>query len=380
MNRKDFYLPAAALALAILAPSCTKDGGEVTPGGSIEQPVNPPASDEWKFDEDKAETLVFTKAEAQYIGDDIGDGSSDHWIVTLSGGADGEELALELSAVFNEEQKTDLSLLYATYRTQSSASDYSAGTFGPGESYKLDAPNEPRYIPQGTWLKLGTDGAIDYLYMGSVEVSETGISGILVGDMFRKRNFRYEGAIDIVPVQIHRVPNSNITSDVSFDGSHFTSVSVEDLGDSFFAGTGAYKALKVKATSGDVSLSKKGYDYYFSGTGDFIQIYLFVSPDASADAVPVGEYNAVELGAHGGPVKDDLLPFRYWPGMPDQFSEFTGCWYIGVKDGKWDEYARLAGGSVWVSLGTDGKRVLTFDMFDCNEPANKVSGSIVLDN
>ncbi len=379
MNRKEFYLSAAVLALAILAPSCTKEGGEVTPGGSTEQPVDPPTQDEWNFDEDKAETLVFTKAEAQYIGDDIGEGSSDHWIVTLTGTA-GEELALELNAAFNEKQEADLSLLYATYRTQSSASDYSAGTFGPGDSHRLDAPNEPQYVPQGTWLRLGENGAVDYLYMGSVEVSETSISGILVGDMFRKRNFRYEGSIDIVPVRIHRVPNSTISADITFSGSHFTEVSGDDLGDSFVAGTGTYKALKVNAVSGDVKLGRKGYDYFFDGTGDFVQIYLFVSPDASSDAIPEGDYIAVETGEHGAPVKDDLLPFRYWPGMPDQFTRFSGCWYIGVKGGKWDKYARLAGGSVKVSVGADGRRVLTFDMLDCNEPANKVSGSITLND
>lgn len=379
MKKKEFYLTLMALSLSLLSPSCTKEGGEATPGGSVEhpeEPVNPPASDEWEFDEDKAETLVFTQAEAQYIGDDIGEGASDHWIVTLTGAAGGEELVLELNAAFNEKQEADLSLLNASYRTQSSASDYSAGTFGPGESYRLDAPNEPQYVPQGTWLRLGEKGSIDYLYMGSIEVGETGISGILVGDMFRKRNFRYEGTIDIVPIQTHRVPNSTIGSDVAFDSSHFTSVSVEDLGDSFVAGTGTYKAFKVKATSGNVKLNRKGYDYYFDGTGDFVQIYLFVSPDASVAAVPEGEYTAVELGEHGGPIKGDLLPFRYWPGMPDQFSDFTGSWYISVKDGKWDKYARLAGGSVKVSVGTDGKRALTFDMTDCNEPANKVSGNI----
>ena len=77
MKKKEFYLTLMALSLALLSPSCTKDGGEATPGGSVghpEEPVNPPASDEWEFDEDKAETLVFTKAEAQYIGDDIGEG------------------------------------------------------------------------------------------------------------------------------------------------------------------------------------------------------------------------------------------------------------------------------------------------------------------
>ncbi len=380
MKTGKLYRIALILSLTVLAASCSKDNGAETPSAPSGQPSEPSSPDEpWSFDEDKAETLVFTGAEAQYVGDDIGEGSSDHWIVTLTGGADGEVLALELNSPFNAEQKADLSLLYASYRTQASASDYSAGTFGPGDSHRLDAPNEPQYVPQGTWLRLGgNDGPIDYLYMGSVEVGKDGISGILVGDMFRKRIFRYEGPIEIVPVRTYRIPNSTIDSDLSFDASHFTSVAVDDLGDSFFAGTGAYKALKVKASSGDVRLNRKGYEYFFDGTGDFIQLYLFVSPDASAEAVPEGTYVPVETGDHGGPIKDDLLPFRYWPGMPDQFSEFTGCWYIGVKDGRWDKYARLEGGSVSVSRTADGHLVISFEMLDCSSPAKNVSGSISL--
>ena len=383
---KKKHLLAGGILLAALlvgGVSCTKDSG--TPdGGTTEKPSQPSTpetpvypEDPWHFDEDKAETLVFTKAEAQYIGDDIGAGESDHWIVTLYD-AESNELALELNGAFNSAQKADLSLLYSDYTAPQSSSDYSAGTFSIGSADYVNSPDGNVNVPTGTYYKFTSDGSekVDYLFVGSLKVSSEGISGLLSGDMFRKRHFTFEGGIDIVPVKIYRFPNSTIDSDLEFTASTFNHVEIEDVtAEKYAFKADKMRAFQLRAYNGDISMTKVRYDWAFSGSGDFLQMVLFVSPEASE--IPEGTYGPASMSVEGFVDSECFAPFYFRPGTPDVFTSLDGCWYVGVKDGKWGNYARLEGGSVTVSVA-DGKRVLKYDFLDCSEPARHVAGSINL--
>lgn len=381
MKKKNF-ITCGILFAALLAGgvSCTKDSG--TPdGGTAEEPSRPSdpvtPEDPWHFDEDKAETLVFTKAEAQYIGDDIGSGESDHWIVTLYN-SDGEELALELNGAFSSEQKADLSLLYADYTSPQSSSDYSAGTFSIGSADYVNSPDGNVTVPTGTYCKFSSDGAekVDYLFTGSLKVSPEGISGLLSGDMFRKRHFTFEGGIDIVPVKIYRFPNSTLGSDIGFTASAFNHLEIVDITSEKYAfKADKMRAFRLRVYNGDISMKKVLNDWEFAGSGDFLQMVLFVAPDASE--IPEGEYVPASMSSVGWVDSECFAPFYFRPGTPDVFTSLDGCWYVGVKDGKWSSYARLEGGSVTVSV-VDGKRVLRYDFADCLEPAHRVSGEVVL--
>ena len=380
---KKKHLLAGGILLIVLlvgGVSCTKDSG--TPdGGATDKPSQPSTpetpQDPWHFDEDKAETLVFTKAEAQYIGDDIGAGESDHWIVILYN-ADGDELALEFNGAFNSEQKADLSLLYSDYTAPQSSSDYSAGTFSIGSADYVNSPEGNVNVPTGTYYKFTSDGIekVDYLFVGSLKVSSEGISGLLSGDMFRKRHFIFEGGIDIVPVKIYRFPNSTLDSDVEFTSSVFNHVEVTDItSEKYSFKADKMRALQLRAYNGDISMKKVLSNWEFSGSGDFLQMVLFVSPDSSE--IPEGTYAPASMSPEGWVDSECFAPFYFRPGTPDVFTSLDGCWYVGVKDGKWGRYGRLEGGSVTVSV-VDGKRVLKYDFLDCSDSAHHVSGSLEL--
>lgn len=374
------YLCTLFSALLVGGVSCTKDSG--TPdGGATDKPSQPSTpetpQDPWHFDEDKAETLVFTKAEAQYIGDDIGAGESDHWIVILYN-ADGDELALELNGAFNSVQKADLSLLYSDYTAPQSSSDYSAGTFSIGSADYVNSPEGNVNVPTGTYYKFTSDGIeqVDYLFVGSLKVSSGGISGLLSGDMFRKRHFTFEGGIDVVPVKIYRFPNSTLDSDLEFTASTFNHVEIEDVtAEKYAFKADKMRALQLRAYNGDISMTKVRYDWAFSGSGDFLQMVLFVSPEASE--IPEGTYGPASMSIEGFVDSECFSPFYFRLGTPDVFTSLDGCWYVGVKDGKWGRYGRLEGGSVTVSV-VDGKRVLRYDFLDCSDPSHHVSGSLEL--
>lgn len=370
-----------AAALFVAVPSCTKDGG--TPdGGSTEKPEGPstpetPGEDSWHFDEDKAETIVFTRAEAQYIGDDIGSGESDHWIVTLYN-SEGGELALELNGAFSSEQKAELSLLYADYTAPRSSSDFSAGTFAIGSADYVNSPDGNVTVPTGTYLKFNKDGSeqVDYLFVGSLKVSSEGISGLLSGDMFRKRHFTFEGGIEIVPVKLYRFPNTTIDSNLEFSASTFTKAEITDVtAEKYSFKADKMRAFQLRVYNGDISMTKVRYDWEFSGSGDFLQMVLFASPDSTE--IPEGTYAAASMSPEGFVDSECFAPFYFRPGTPDMFTSLDGCWYVGVKDGKWSRYARLEGGSVSVSV-VDGKRVLRYDFADCADPAHHISGLIEL--
>ena len=372
-------MKSKALVLAALAlmAGCTRESADPTP--------DPVPEDPWSFDEDEQELLVFTKAEAQYVGDDVYAQTSDHWIVELTD-EKGDTLALELNSRYNPEQKADFSYLYGSYHEPQNNGDFSEGTYSYGEVYGLDAPGKVVYIPLGTYYQYVDENgqtAVDYLFMGTATLSEDGVQGTLVGEAFQKRVFCYEGSIAEVPVRYRGYPNTNLTSDVEVND--LTVMKIRDWGNYFYLTdenyneVTTYRYFEILLSSGDVGRTIDSWTgkYVMSGTGDFVKIGLLTTYDATSSTIPEGEYTVAPANEYGGIAREDIVPFRFQSGVPDVFGKQKGGWYVGVQDGAWSRYARIDGGTVTVGV-QDGVRILSFEFLDCADEPRKITGSVIL--
>lgn len=361
----------SAVAFVLCAGCVQKTAPEVDP------------EDKWSFDEDEAVLLEFTKAEAQYVGDDVYAGVSDHWIVELSN-EKGDTLGLELNSKYNPSQTADFSYLYGTYHAPQNNGDYSEGTYCYGDPYSLDAPGKVVTIPLGTYYQYhGESGEtlVDYLFMGTATLSQDGIKGTLVGEDYLKRVFTFTGSVQTVPVRYRGYPNTNLTSDVTLEDMSL--LKIRDMGNYFYVkdeynnDVTTYRYFEILFSSGDVrrDIDLTTAKYVLSGTGQYLKIGLLVNYDATISSIPEGEYTMAQTNEYGGIPREDIVPFRFQAGVPDVFGKQSGSWYVDVKDGEWSRYGRIAGGTVRVSV-EDGRTVLTFNLKDCGEEPKNITGSI----
>ncbi len=370
-DMKINMLLCSAAAFVLCAGCVQKTAPEVTP------------EDKWSFDEDEVTLLEFTKAEAQYVGDDVYAGVSDHWIVELSN-EQGDTLGLELNSKYNPAQTADFSYLYGTYHAPQNNGDFSEGTYCYGDPYSLDAPGKVVTIPLGTYYQYhGESGEtlVDYLFMGMANLSQDGIKGTLVGEDFLKRVFTFTGSVRTVPVRYRGYPNTNLTSDVILEDMSL--LKIRDLGNYFYvkdeynSDVTTYRYFEILFSSGDVrrDIDLTTAKYVLSGTGQYLKIGLLVNYDATISSIPEGEYTMAQTNEYGGVPREDIVPFRFQAGVPDVFGKQSGSWYVDVRDGEWSRYGRIAGGTIRVSV-ENGSTVLTFNLTDCGEKPKNIKGSI----
>ncbi len=376
--KRNFLLFGALAASLLLSAGCEKENTEPTP--------TPAPEDNWTFDGDEATVLEFTKAEAQYIGDDTYSEISDHWIVELTN-EKGDTLALELNAKFNSAQTCDFSFLYGSYGAPQNNGDFSEGTYCYGEAHSIDGPGTIVYIPLGTYYQFKNEEgntSVDYLFMGTVTLSEDGIQGTLVGESFQKRTFTYTGSTVEVPVRFRGYSNTNLTSDVTLNDLGV--MRIRDRGNFFWLtdennnDVTTYRYIELLLSDGNVTrnINSSTAKYVMAGTGNFLKLGLLVNYDATVSTIPAGEYTMAPANEYGGIDRDEIVPFRFQAGVDDSFGKQNGSWYVGLTDGVWSQYARIAGGTITVSVKDDGTRVLSFELLDCASDPKKISGSIEL--
>ncbi len=378
-----FYTLVATLLLSMVACVDAKREGD---GGDD------------AFIEKEATTITLTEAEVYYNGDDIGDATSDGWIVKLYTDMEmdqmgnlvgpGSVIQLLLNVEYESEQRPNLAKLVGEYSAQSNSGDFSSNTFVYGYMDYIDLPDGRHERPDATFYASLAEGSttmdIDLIDDGKVVIVENAdgtltIKGTLVGKQCRKRNFEWTGNVEPKSQVVERVPNSLLTSDLQL--TNLTKAHIQDKGDSFYLGNESYRNLLIFLAEDSISFEWGNP----KGSGDVLRLELLVpwETDLAEDGVPAGEYPMLTRNADTSFDKESITPFHFISGLPDRFTVpyWSGAWYVKYADGKWgDSYARIDGGMVVVERGEDGSHRFICDLTDCSSPSFAIKADVVITN
>lgn len=388
--KNNYYIVLLGVCLIFSLFSCTKQSDPVT-----EQNPNGP---NYGYAEPVPDTVVFNELEAFYSGDDIGEGSSDGWVLRLNtrmekdddgnfiGG--GYYLQLSLNVPFAQDQLPHLSNLEGVYLSQSNSGDFSAGTFIYGYMDMVDLPSGREEQPVGTYYGELVDGSIemevDLMDDGIVRISvdpNSGIckiEGLLVGKKCLKRYFVWEGIVEVGYEQPQ--DDSNSTLDGDLDLSHLTHGFIQDKGDSFYLQDESYRTYLIFLGEDGVEFSTGRP----AGSGDVLRLEILVPWESIvAEGIPEGDYPMVTRNENTSIDRDLIIPFVSIPGLPDSFSYpyWSGTWYVEFENGEWgDNFARITRGSVAVSKDSSGNFMINCDFKDSSTPSHNITGTVVLNS
>ena len=378
-----FYTLVATLLLSMVACVDAKREGDGGDGAFIEK---------------EATTITLTEAEVYYNGDDIGDATSDGWIVKLYTDMEmdqmgnfigpGSVIQLLLNVEYESEQRPNLAKLVGEYSAQSNSGDFSSNTFVYGYMDYIDLPDGRHERPDATFYASLAEGSttmdIDLIDDGKVVIVENAdgtltIKGTLVGKQCRKRNFEWTGNVEPKSQVVERVPNSLLTSDLQL--TNLTKAHIQDKGDSFYLGNESYRNLLIFLAEDSISFEWGNP----KGSGNVLRLELLVpwETDLAEDGVPAGEYPMLTRNADTSFDKESITPFHSISGLPDSFTVpyWSGAWYVKYADGKWsDSYARIDGGMVVVERGEDGSHRFICDLTDCSSPSFAIKADVVITN
>ena len=151
------------------------------------------------FIERVPEEIVFTNADLSYMGDAVGEQTSDGWVlklytdmeIDLVGNPIGPGCVMQimLNAPYNPDQEPSMALLRGAYSAQTSSGNFSPGTFVDGYIQYIQFPGERIELPDATFFATigegSTDMDVDLIDDGVVQISGAGdefaIEDILVG-------------------------------------------------------------------------------------------------------------------------------------------------------------------------------------------------------
>ena len=339
------------------------------------------------FREPVPEKTEYTKATLSYRGDDMYSEISDSWILQLYTDMEidergnpvgpGKMLQISLNVSYNREQLPDMENLTSyPYREPVSTGDFSAGTFNPGYLTEIDLPTGRIELPDGTFygdIPAGTtEFEADLLREGVCVISKADddrytVEGILVGTDYTKRYFSYTGALEPKNYAEAVIPNTTLTEDVTLAG--LSRARLIDKGDNFVIGDGSYRNFLLYLAEETIDLSGNTPQ----GSGELLRLEFFVTGSTTlAEGIPAGTYTVSPGNANGSIDRDQIVPFRIRPGVPDQFTDPGGSWFQQLDNGSWSErYARLADGQVRVERPDGGYRI-TIDLKDCGDPAHAI--------
>lgn len=349
------------------------------------------------FTEKEQTTIQFTNCQVEYIGDDIGEATSDGWLIKFytdmqtndMGMLEGEGYLMQLllNVKYEPEQKPELDNLVGTYLSQSNSGDFSANTFVYGYMDYIDLPGGRIERADATFYGEIADGAteedmeIDLIDDGVVNIKANDdgtytVEGTLVGKKCIKRIFTWSGTIEPTSRVEPTIPNSTLTSDLTLN--NLTQGVVEDRGDYFYLKDESYRDYLIFLAEESVNLSTGRPQ----GSGDVLRLELLVPWTSDIDdGIPSGTYPMVVRNADTSIDKDSITPFHSVPGLPDRFSYpyWAGTWYVDFADGVWgNSYARIDRGSVTIDRTEDGSYHITCTFEDSSSPSRKVSCDVVI--
>lgn len=380
-------LSAACITLLCII-SCTKTPSDIVP-------VNPPEETQG-FIEAVPDTIDFTNAQFIYNGDDLGDETSDGWVVKLYTDMEIDEtgspigpgcvIQMLLNAKYDPEQKGNPSMLCGTYLEMINSGDFSPGTFVNGYMNRIDLPTGAVEIADATYYADIEDGSTemnyDLLDEGKVKISMNDdgtvtIAGILIGKKYTKRYFTWTGTVEPRNEAPVVIPNSTLKEDLA--NPVFTKGQVQDRGDCFFLRDETYRCLLIYLGNEEVEMTQ----YRPEGNGAILRLEILVpwSTDIHTDGIPAGTYAMIQRNGNGSIDRDRIVPGGALTGLPDVFEawKLSGSWYYEMIGGNWtDTYARIDGGTITIENGEDGTQTISYDLTDCQNSPKRIYGSTTL--
>lgn len=335
------------------------------------------------------ERIVMKHIEVSYSGDDIGEASSDGWIIKLYTDMEidqagnpigpGYVLQLLLNAPYDSAQSGDASLLVGSYSSPMNSADFSPYTFCWGYMRTMELPGQRIEVGDGSFFASLEDGSIDMCYdllnEGSVTILyEDGcfsISGVMVGDRCIKRYFEWSGNFEVSSTVEPAVPNSTLKSDLAL--MSFNQGQLQDKGDSFYLKDESYRCFLLFLAEEGVELGSGRP----AADGDVLRVELLVPWTTTLeDGLPEGRYTVVPRNENSSIDRDKIVPFAAISGVPDCFTYpyIGGSWYFNLKSGQWTDYARIDEGVVDVARGEDGSHAFSWNFVDCD--GNAVTGEV----
>ncbi|MGM9787451.1 MAG: hypothetical protein ACI3ZF_00925 [Candidatus Cryptobacteroides sp.] len=336
----------------------------------------------------------YKNASVSYLGDDIGEGYSDAWIIKLWSDMEsdefgnlqgpGEIVQLLLNAYYNPDQELNYSFLRGKYSPMSNSGSFPPYSFVPGYQTTIPAPGGRLTVYDGSYygsLEEGsTDISYDLLDEGDFEIEKGQddtliIKGFLAGDKFRKRYIDWKGVPEKRNEAPGEIPSSTLSRDM--DNVSFSQAQLKDEGDIMdpYNPSVRYLRLFLGDESLDLSSSKP------KGDGALLRLHILVDMDWSVEnGIPEGEYQIAPCTENGGYAKEDLVPGRFLSGNPGYFNEpyISGAWYIEWQNSIWTRnYACFTSGSLKVENAEGGQKII-YELYDCLETAHRFSGSSLI--
>lgn len=369
--------------LLFLSISCNKPDSEPS-GTGFTEPV--PTS------------VEFTNAEFIYNGDDIGEATSDGWVIKLYTDMEIDEagapvgpgcvVQMLLNVRYDETQSADASFLPGTYSEMYNSGNFAPGTFVSGYMTSIDLPGGDRIdLADATYYADVMDGSTEMDYdmidEGAVRILKNDdgtytVEGILVGKKFTKRYFSWTGKAEPKSEVPQRIPNSTLESDV-IDPS-FTKGTIQDKRDYFYLLDESYRCLLIQLAGDGAEFDQFNK---VGGDGPVLRLEILVpwETDIQEDGIPEGEYVMTERNPDTSIDKEKIVPGVAIPGLPDEFASWkmAGAWYYEMQDGNWtDTYARIDNGTITVSRENDGSHTISYDLLDCQSQPHRISGIVTL--
>lgn len=389
---KNIIIPFCVTLGMLSCLSCEKPSQETPVPDKPEETI--PEKDNG-FVESVPDTISFTNAEFIYNGDDIGEATSDGWIIKMYTDMEIDEagapigpgcvLQMLLNVKYDEDQSGKQQLLCGIYTEMLNSGNFAPGTFVSGYMTYIDLPGQRLELADATYFADVADGSTemdyDLLDEGAVVISENEdgsctIEGILVGKKFTKRYFTWTGEVKPRNNVPEEIPNSTLRTNLT--DLSFTKGLMIDKGDIFFLGNETYRCFRL-------FLVDDGAEFPFdrpTGTTRVLRLEILVPWETDCnEGIPAGTYRMITRNADTSIDKDNIVPGGAVTGLPDVFAEWKmgGSWYYELEDGAWGQtYARINGGTITVERGNDGSHTISYDLIDCQKSPKRITGSTTL--
>ncbi len=361
-------------------------------------PVESPVGDEPQgFVEREAQEIFYTNAEVAYMGDDVGEESSDGWMLKFYTDmesdalgnpiGEGSVLQILLNGAYNYKQEPNVQFIEGIYNPQVNSGDFAPFTFVDGYMEQIELPSGRIELPASTYFGYFAEGGsemqVDLLDDGAIEVRSNGdgshtIEGVLVGQRCIKHRFLWKGIITPTSYVEPEVPNSTIGADKVLTGK--VKGAVQDRGDYFGLRDESCRVFLLFLGEESVDLTTNQP----KGSGRLIRLELLVPWDSKvADGVPAGEYGMVSRNDNTSIDREALVPFATIPGLPDcfNFPYWSGAWYVEYALDAWgEEYARIDSGSVVVERTPSGAHRITCELKDCATPSHTITVDVEVES
>ena len=371
MMKKIVLVFGALLSLV----ACNKAQSEIQPGPQEQETLSCP----------------YTNVTLTYLGDDIGEQTSDAYLIKLWSDMQsdefgnlqgpGELVQLLLNAYYNPAQELNYSFLKGKYSPMSNSGSFTPYSFVPGYQTSIPAPGGRLTVYDGSYYgsleKNSSEIEYDLLDEGDFEIVKGDndtliIRGYLAGNKFKKRYIDWRGVPELKDEAPEEIPSSTLSRD--FENVSFAKAQLKDEGDIMdpYNPSVKYLRLFLADESLDLTSSKP------KGDGALLRMHILVDLDWNIEnGIPDGEYPMIPCNESGAYAREDLRPGFILSGNPGYFNEpyISGAWYIEWQNSLWTRnYACFTSGSLKVVNSQEGCEI-SYELYDCLEPSHRFSGS-----